>query len=426
MKKIWLLIGFLAWGLTLLGQDSTYQIRVMQYNLMAFGLSPGNGCTFDVARYSSLGTVLDHYRPHLLAVNEIAPSELYRQNIITQSMKYPNSMEAAPLVMERQSDRTSLLYYDSSLFGYLGTLPCPNDDCVLSSDGVRDILVYELFFKPSVANGGDTTFLTLIVAHFKASDGAGNENQRNQSAQQIMSWINNNASDKNVMLLGDLNIGYAGEAAFQTLINNSNAALSFRDPINKTTGWTGAGNAAIHTQSTRSSGSGCFVGGGLDDRFDFILTSDEVLDGSIGAQFQAGSYKALGNDGSFYNQSIGCASGIPNAVCTALYNTSDHLPLTMTLDMVGAGTSNILSWSQELKIGPQPMREQLRVEVTSAAGQSGWEIEIFDLMGRLMYHQEGAPQWVTDVENWPSGVYQLRVSDPLGRSFQRKLLKVSP
>lgn len=421
IKRLLLLLGLLSALFFSQAQDSTYQVRVMQYNLMAFGLSSGNGCSFDVGRYATLGTVLDHYRPHLLAVNEIGPSELYRQNILRESMKYPNDMEAAPLVVERQSDRTSLLYYDSALFGYLGTLPCPDDDCVLSSSGVRDILVYELYFKPSVRAGQDTTFLNLIVCHLKAGDGSSNENQRQQSAQEIVNWIGSRRPGQNVMVLGDLNISFGGEATWQTLVASGNAPL--RDPINLVNGWSGPGNAIAHTQSTRSSSSGCFVGGGLDDRFDFILPTPPLLDGTLGAQIQSGSYQALGNDGSFFNQSIGCASGLPTNVCQALFNTSDHLPLTLTLEMQGQTTTGLPDWTRALRVGPQPMETELRVQVPPATGQPGWQLSLSDLLGRPLWQGSGAPDWRVETATWPAGVYQLRLTDPQGRAWQQKLLK---
>ncbi len=91
----------------------------------------------------------------------------------------------------------------------------------------------------------------------------------------------------------------------------------------------------IHTQSTRSStNSGCCGGstGGLDDRFDFLLINNNLKNGLEGAQYVAGSYKAIGNDGNHFNKSIiesPTNSSVPAAVNTALFNMSDHLPVVM-------------------------------------------------------------------------------------------------
>jgi len=418
---LWLTVGL---GAALSAQDSTYQLRVMHYNLMAFGVA-GNGCSFDVGRYQTLRTVMNHYRPHLFTVNEVGPSELYRRNIVSQCLRYNASMVAVPLIMERNSDRTSLLFYDESLFGFRGTLPCPDDDCVLSSSGVRDILVYELFFRPSAQQGGDTTFLNLIVAHFKASDGSANENQRAQSAREIVRWVQNKAPNSNVLLLADHNIGYGGEPAWQTLVNNADPSLNLIDPLNQINGWRGSANAELMTQSTRRSGSGCFVGGGLDDRFDAILMSDEVDRGQQGVLYQAGSYAALGNSGRNFDEGLSCGDNptVPSNVCNALYNTSDHLPVVMTLEMGGATTSERITWESELRIGPQPMQDGLRVQVQSAATQSGWQLSIRDALGRAIWEQVGAPDWRVEVRNWPAGVYLLYLTDPNGTLLQRKLLK---
>ncbi|MEM9986028.1 MAG: T9SS type A sorting domain-containing protein, partial [Bacteroidota bacterium] len=270
------------------------------------------------------------------------------------------------------------------------------------------------------------TFLTLIVAHFKASDGSANENARNLSAQDIMSWVGSRAADKNVLLLGDLNLGFSGEAAWQTLIANSNPSLSFRDPINKLTGWGGASNASLHTQSTRASGSGCFVGGGLDDRFDFILASNEVIDGSQGATYQSGSYDALGNDGTDFNQGIVCNgnTSVPGAVCQALFNTSDHLPVVLTLEMGGGATSGLPDWSSAIRVGPQPVLDQLYVAVDESLLKGRWQLTLHDAYGRTLFNTEGTPSWQVSLGNWPAGVYLLEIIDPKGRSLQQKVLKV--
>lgn len=61
--------------------------------------------------------------------------------------------------------------------------------------------------------------------------------------------------------------------------------------------------ASVHSQSTHTSGD-CFSTGGSDDRFDFILTSDEIINGTDYMKLVPGSYKALGQDGQHFNDRL--------------------------------------------------------------------------------------------------------------------------
>ena len=90
----------------------------------------------------------------------------------------------------------------------------------------------------------------------------------------------------------------------------------------------------MHTQSTRNTGSNsCFSGGGLDDRFDLIMMSGQVVEDTGAVSYIEDSYKALGNDGMHFNQDInaGTNSSVPSAVLSALYEMSDHLPVLADL-----------------------------------------------------------------------------------------------
>jgi len=90
----------------------------------------------------------------------------------------------------------------------------------------------------------------------------------------------------------------------------------------------------VHTQSTRSSESiECGATGGLDDRFDFILVSDNVLSDADSVQYIPGTYWAFGNDTLHYNVSINenppANISVPDSVLSAIYYMSDHLPVVM-------------------------------------------------------------------------------------------------
>jgi hypothetical protein len=421
--RTWILwLGMSCLSAAAVAQDSTYQLRVMHYNLLNFGINIGD-CVFDVQRYQELETILTHYRPHIFTVNEIGLSTLYPTGILNECFTYTQAMARTISTNQAGGDRTNHLFYDQTLFGL-------KSESVLPSGSIRDISLYELYFKPSIALG-DTVFLSCLVAHLKAGDGSVNVNARNAAAQDIMSWVQTQGQGKNLLLLGDLNLSNSSEATFQTLIAPSDATLAWRDPINVTSGWNGQAFAGVHTQSTRSSGNACFSGGGMDDRFDFILTSRQVLDGSEGLQYVDGSYRAFGNAGNGFDQGLSCGSAnpsVPNAVCLALRNMSDHLPVVMEVAIQGQRTTDLQVMAQSLQVVPSPFDQQLTLTFSAGVPRGeGWEVTLMDATGRTVGTQawpSGQTRLIMATDAWPTGLYLLRLSQGNRPLLQRKLLKV--
>ena len=139
----------------------------------------------------------------------------------------------------------------------------------------------------------------------------------------------------NFMVIGDFNIYYANEPAYQKLINQSTSGY-FLDPQFAGNWHNNIAYASIHTQSTCGLLSGCpngGSGGGMDDRFDMILLSQAVSD-TGGVTYIDNSYVPFGNDGQHFNNSINEPpfNIITQEVANALYNASDHLPVYADFD----------------------------------------------------------------------------------------------
>ncbi|MEL6844021.1 MAG: hypothetical protein AAFP02_12495, partial [Bacteroidota bacterium] len=272
--------------------NAQIQVKVMQYNMLLFG--PSCGGVTAAQKYGWLETILNHYRPDILAVNEFNPNQAYANGVKQLSFSYTDAVANADFTNEAGTDIANQLFYNTDKFGYAGV--------EVISGSLRDINVYTLFLKPEITQiGEDTTFLYCIVGHLKAGQGGNNESQRATAANNIMNWVAVNGVDKNILLMGDMNIYFPAEAAFQSFVANSNANIRFVDPINKTGGWSGPANAAVHTQSTRTNSSDCGSNGGMDDRFDMILMSPAIQNQSDGIAYVSGSYEAFGNDGTNYN-----------------------------------------------------------------------------------------------------------------------------
>jgi hypothetical protein len=215
---------------------------------------------------------------------------------------------------------------------------------VLTSPRITD--VYNLYIKTDDLANGDTIFVTCFVSHLKAGNTSSDASERAAAAQQIMSYIQNRNISGNVMLMGDFNLYTSSEGAFQKFTTPTTSGFRFFDPLNAMGNWQGNPvYAPYHTQSTHTSG-GCFSGGGMDDRFDFILTSLPLLQQG-GLTYVDNSYKAYGQDGNRLNQPLTSASNpnssLPSGVINALYNMSDHLPVTLKLVYNQEATSVPLS-----------------------------------------------------------------------------------
>lgn len=170
----------------------------------------------------------------------------------------------------------------------------------------------------------------VYSSHLKASNTSADAAERNTGAQALRTNANALGAGQHIIFVGDYNLYTNTEAAYQTMLAAGNAKCF--DPLG-TADWTGAGNAIKHTQSPRSV-TGTLIGGGVDDRFDFQLSTAEVQDGD-GFALIPGSYRTFGNDGAHYNLAInsGNNSYYPgdiarsNQLADVLHDASDHMPV---------------------------------------------------------------------------------------------------
>lgn len=168
-------------------------------------------------------------------------------------------------------------------------------------------------------------------AHLMASDPTGRANQT-----AAMRANANTFPGAHILFAGDFNMQNNGETAWQNLVTGAGDGLAV-DPLNpgnaSQTWNNNSAFASIHTQSTRvgatPDGDGGATGG-MDDRFDVQLSTQEMQDGE-GLSYIPGTYRAFGQDGQHFNSAINAAPTIPlgAAVATALWDASDHLPVVV-------------------------------------------------------------------------------------------------
>ena len=254
----------------------------------------------------------------------------------------------------------------------------------------RETLLHR--FRPT--GYGPEADLHIFNAHFEAGDGAGDLTGRFTESVNIRERADSLGAGANVIVAGDLNVDssfessfvrlYAepgtfieddvftgevgGGAPFSTTVDRTLGDGQVFDPIDRPGVWTNNFSFAdIHTQSPFNSGdsSSPFTGGGIDDRFDFILTSGELLD-EDGVAIIDGSYRAFGNNGSTFNDQIndgntininGLTSFTTAELLDALAVASDHLPvvadfqLPAVLDVLADAVPATLQVGEDFDLG---------------------------------------------------------------------------
>ena len=189
--------------------------------------------------------------------------------------------------------------------------------------------------------------------------------------------------------------------------------------------------ASVHTQSVTNYSNGCQSTGGMDDRFDHIMATTQLINGSMGLKYVQDSYHAVGQDGKHYNKSITDSPAnttVPANVLTALFNNSDHLPVRLDLSITAGGPGGITEQSTFRNAGIYLVDQQeARLFITAEFAQTV-TISVFSITGQLIQTENaeverGRNEIKLDAGGLKRGVYLVRLSDSQGRTASIKLVK---
>ncbi len=358
----------------------------MHYNLLNYGYNTSwctqsNNNIDDKTSY--LKKIINYAKPDIFTVNELNCDNTTAQHVLD------NALNVNGIQKYRITDVncTSLPGLANSLFY--------NHDKVrfhsvknLGTD-VRDINIYRMYYYSNELANGDTAFLYCCVAHLKAGSDASDKAERAEETQILMDYLNTK-SYSNVILCGDLNIQSSNETSFQTLINHSNESIRFFDPVDQAGTWhNNESFAAYHTQSTHTANS-CASGGGMDDRFDFILVSKGIKNSTSDYTYITDSYETIGQDGQHYNIAINDSppnTSVSSDVLEALANVSDHLPVCLRLRI-----NKTLSIKEEFDTKfnihfANPVSDKLRISISTDGKYYNGHIEIYNLPGEKLFEK---------------------------------------
>lgn len=379
-------------------------LTVMTYNVLNYPSS-------NTGKADTLKPIVKYVQPDILMINELE-SSAGATTILTDALNVDGVISYQRATFFSGPDTNNMLYYNSDKLVLYSQKEIPTT--------LRNISEYVLYYKaPGMTAVSDTVFIFCYSAHLKASSGATNEQRRNQEATLFKNYLDGRANLENIFLGGDFNLYTSAEPAYGTILNGGNVALL--DPISSPGSWNNNSSfASIHTQSTRSGSIGDGgASGGMDDRFDFIFFNNHLQTGAQGLTYIPNSYKAVGNDGNHFNQSVnsGTNNAAPSNVIDALYYMSDHLPV-------------ILKASIPLNVGVQEVsaknnwkgyfaKDQFKFKSTTI--EKELTVFVYDMLGKVVQKKTTQNTNIFNLEllQLNRGVYFVRVvSDSKQETFK--------
>lgn len=403
MKKQ-LLIIIIAFSCALNNVTAQETFKVMFYNLLNYPLQ-------DASKLQYLEVILEDYNPDLFMVCEL--NNQAGADAILSSLQFINpNYQSATFVTnssDNSSDLQNFVYFDSSKF-------------ILESQAqvqtiFRDFNHYT--FKLNTTNqASNPIFIQVIVCHLKASRDDPNPGLRKQMVDDLITYLTTFPSADYVILGGDLNIYTNSEPAFLELTDATNN-ITFVDPANRVGDWHNNSTFIdVFTQSTRTQPNLGGATGGFDDRFDFILTSENILT-NTDIFYVNNSYQVFGNNGniSCFNQEINTnnCDGVDfdSAIRNALFNMSDHLPVTLELQTNETLSVDNFNIKEAFSIiGSNVVRDELLIHIDPTLFNNT-SIYIYNILGQRIatYKPQNINLLQINVSNLTNGIYYAIASD---------------
>lgn len=355
-------------------------------------------------------------------MSEINADIVVVQEILSQSAvnEFKNQVlgdEYLAGAFEDGPDTDNAIFFKDSLFQFISTGFIPTSP--------RYISVFKLFHKSTL----DT--ITIYSAHFKASSDPSDEQTRFIEATTLRVFTDMLPVGTDFILVGDLNLYRSTEPAYVKLLDQMKSGY-FMDPINSPGNWNSSFTYRnIHTQSTRTvSLSDGGSTGGLDDRFDFILSSQSILTEG-GIDYVQDSYQAYGNDGEHFNTAIiNPPWPISQQMSFDLHDVSDHLPVVAEFDFgVVSDVENIQSVLNNFILYqnyPNPFNPTTIISF-QLPSQQAVKLVLFDMLGREVAKifdgigQAGINKIQFNAQHVPSGIYFYKIITA-GYSTSKKLI----
>ena len=404
MKLKSLLLGALL-VLSIQGAQAQDTIKFMTYNIL-------NYPDVNTARIAYLKTIVQHIKPDVFLVNEIT-QPVGATNIISQALNQNGITYYAQSQYVQSPDDENMLFYNTQKLGLV--------EQNTISTSLRDFNEYILYYKePGMTAQSDTVYFYVYAAHLKAGNTASDIAQRGSETAVLKSYLSTRVNAENTVVAGDMNIYNNSEAAYINFTGTTQANLY--DVVGSGI-WHSNSFYKMHfTQSTRIVAIDGGSTGGMDDRFDMILFSDDMQTGTKGAKYVPGTYRAVGQDGLRLNSSLidPVNNSEPTNVINALYYMSDHLPVYMEVAVGGNLGVDQVKMSP-LKVYPVPANDLLYVKIDADVKS----VLLVDLSGRMLTlsPETSGNVMKIDVSIVAAGSYMLQVETSTGTYTERIIIE---
>ena len=412
MKRILISLLFLSTFSVATAQDT---LTIMYYNILNY--VPSNS-----ENTRNLKNIVHYVEPDIFAINEIS-NDTSSEHILFYVMNTDSTSNYKKANFVDGPDTDVMLYFNANKLSLL------SQDTIQTA--LRLINEYLLYYNnTSYLSQHDTVFFDVFIAHLKASTGSVNEQDRLNEVLKFKNYLINHTFHKNVFFGGDLNFYSNTEPALTELQNPG--IYKMNDPLDSIGNWhENPLYSHVHTQSTRIRQFGGGATSGLDDRFDFIFASNDVISGGSQLKYIPGTYIALGNDGHHFNDSLNALPlnpNIPDSITNSLYFQSDHLPVVMKTYLnfdAAIHESSVGSNDNVFQLFPNPASGM--TFLSSTIKDSNIILEIFSLDGQRkysnVYNNLIANQKYISLKNFESGIYIVRVSAE-GKTFTKQLVVI--
>jgi len=366
---------------------------IATYNILNY---PGNDTT---ARNPNFRIVIRSVNPDILVVQEILSQDGVDGFLSNVMNTFGETYAAGIFINGYNTDNA--IFYKTSKFTFLSNTPIETE--------LRDINEFILVHT----NGIDT--VRLYTLHLKASQGTTNEEKRAREVDSLRKVLDTLHTDANYLVIGDFNIYVSSELAYQKLLDQTNSGYVV-DPIDRPGNWhNNISFADIHTQSPRTRQFGGGAPGGMDDRFDMILVSANMI-GAGGGHYIDSSYISYGNDGNHFNDSLNAPpnTAVTQEIANAIHYASDHLPLFATFRFDGptsiASNEIIPETPMLYQNYPNPFNPSTKIKYQISV-LSYVTLKVYDLLGNeiatLVSEEEPIGSYEVEFNgtNLSSGIY---------------------
>ena len=314
-----------------------HALRVVDYNILNY---PGTSAT---VRNPLFRTILNPVAADVLVTEEMSSASSaddFLNNVL--NVMEPGQWARGPVTLG--NDTNSALFYKpakAAVLGHWAFYPNP-------ANHLRLVHVWRVRPLGYTSGAAEIRFYSV---HLKASTGSTNEAQRLAEATGMRDSMNAVPAGTHCIALGDFNFYRGTEGGMQKLIETqADNDGRLYDPLGlQAVSWQDNSSMTIfHTQSPcKSGGTACAGGastGGVDDRFDLILPTDNFQNGT-GLELIGGTYATVGNDGMHLNLNITDPPTIPEGAsyADALIHASDHFPVRVDVSVpsIFAGAASL-------------------------------------------------------------------------------------